>query len=163
MFSWHLCTYHISTSRVAASRFFLRILNPRKWCFPGNWNVRLNQKLYHECFRPYDIVLHSFAKLTRHIVPSNQSCGAFFTLGKSLNLMLSALTWARYSSCWVGRDRLGMEWGPLVPFSRASAVGEWPRLRRSRAMSLRDWLVGDSLTLEPEMGAPGARFRPVVR
>ena len=24
-----------STSRVAASRFFFAILNPRKWCFPG--------------------------------------------------------------------------------------------------------------------------------
>ena len=63
MFSWHLCTYHISTSRVAASRFFLRILNPRKWCFPGNWNVRLNQKLYHECFRPYNAVILGLEKL----------------------------------------------------------------------------------------------------
>ena len=71
-FSWHLCTYHISTSRVAASRFFLRILNPRKWCFPGNWNVRLNQKLYHECFRPYNQSCQVVFELFSILIPKNQ-------------------------------------------------------------------------------------------
>ena len=94
MFSWHLCTYHISTSRVAASRFFLRILNPRKWCFPGNWNVRLNQKLYHECFRPYNAVILGLEKLGNTASPGAwiHKRLVFFRLDVSLNVICAAMS-----------------------------------------------------------------------
>ena len=83
-----------STSRVAASRFFLRILNPRKWCFPGNWNVRLNQKLYHECFRPYNAVILGLEKLGNTASPGAwiHKRLVFFRLDVSLNVICAAMS-----------------------------------------------------------------------